>query len=77
MTNIRTELDTALTSREVPYPTIGLQAKILAFAAEHRIDKEVSPAFAERTALLVIAARYFKMVEDDRWSTWLAEQDGS
>lgn len=73
MTNIKDELKAAAPG-QAPILAIALQAKVLTLAVELGIDKEVPTAFVERAALAVIAARYFRMIEDDRWATWLAEQ---
>ncbi len=52
------------------YPSLALRAKLAEFAVRGGLS-------SEKEALAVVAMRYFRMEESDRWAGWLSEESMS
>lgn len=51
-------------------PTLPLRHKLAEFAVVNGLANE-------NEALAVVAARYFRMAESERWAGWSAEEEGA
>ena len=77
MSNAKQELRDIQQGRDMwgpvlPKPSLAMRSKLAQFALENDLEDEGE-------ALLVVAARYLRMAESDRWAAWLAgpsEQTG-
>jgi hypothetical protein len=67
---VKEELRQASDDDEGPYvhtrPSLRLRAALCSFALTNDLN-------SEGEALAVVAARYFKMVESDRWAGWFGD----